>query len=283
MLKMISKIVVMLGLVSALFACGGGGGSGSNTNDASNESGTGGDAGNENTDGDLAESETLMLFSGLESENLGAVAWYTVPGADEPAKKGHEYTICNMLVTAYYYFASSEHVDASKVAGIRGKEIINMPNFQAALITNGFTVDQITANLGVSSLGEDKEGQDWKFEGLFETRYYTGGQSTLFLNGEPMVESLLPKITITLDYRDECDLADDVISAVFDLGSLNDASANSSSSVRAVAAAFLDDVGSRRVAFDAVSLQPAIQTDFVENGRVGAFFDMPDVKMLAGE
>lgn len=184
MLKTISEAVLMFTLASVLCACGGGGSGSSSPDNASNESGTDEDSGGDNTGGDVT-SETLLIFSGLESDNLGSAAWNTNPGAAEPVKTGHEYTICNMPVTAYYYYASREHVDASKIAGLRVEEIVNMPNFESALNANGFTASQVTMTWGVSSLGEDKEGQDWKFEGLIETRYYRAARERCISMANP--------------------------------------------------------------------------------------------------
>lgn len=275
-LKRLTNIATCLILLIVLPACGGG------NKPIDDQSADADGSGDDVNSGTCAEPEEVMVFSGLESENFGAVMWNADSAAPEPAKAGHLVNICNHDLSAYYYLASREHVDSSKVGGLRGKETLSMPHFSAALASNGFTVDQLTVTWGVATLGPDREGEDWAFEDLVETRYYTSGQRTLFLNGEPLVTSALPKLKITVDYGEECDVNDDIVAGISDFGPIDDASTNSSSPVQSVAAAFLADVNTRNVAFDFVSIQRATRSDFSNNnGRTGAYFDIPNMKMLA--
>jgi hypothetical protein len=125
------------------------------------------------------------------------------------------------------------------------------------------------------SLGADVEGTDWSYDTAthVETRHYTGGTMEVLLDGEPMIGGVAPDLTVLLDHRDLADCADDAIDGFTDAMLPVDQFGASSAGVRAAAAALLQDVGAFGFWPDFTSLQPAAQTQFMTDNRVGAYFE----------
>jgi hypothetical protein len=121
-----------------------------------------------------------ISFQELYSQGEGAAAWDADGSGPEPYGNGHS--------TYSYYAASRDYVDPSSSAGAHVTVIGNdFPLFVQALADNGFTPDQVKLTMGLASLGNDLEGEDWF---SFETEDYLNFyplKITLYLNEELMI------------------------------------------------------------------------------------------------
>ena len=223
----------------------------------------------------VARSGTLEVL-GLEANNEGGAAWNTHAGAPEPTKVGHaiDWTP-TCVVVAYYYFASRDWVDTSAVAALHVTGSTGFDGFNASLAAAGRTLSEVKLTFGLMTLEADVEGVDWSYDTVshVETRYYTGGQWKLKLNGEDMVGGDMPRFTILSHYNDLTICDDDSIEGHTDFVIPQDLSASSSNAVKTAAAAFLRDVGAFGVRLVYDSLQPVGQTEFTTNNRQGAYFE----------
>ena len=229
-----------------------------------------------------AASSSIPL-KGLEAQNMGSAAWIVTGAGSEPIHGGHNIHWANIacITFAYYYLASRDYsnIDASAVTGLVGvtsTSTIGFPNLTAALSAGGFSVSDITVSWTPQTLGNDIEGQDWMYDAgsQTETRYYTGGDYTVYLGGAPMIGGSLPRTTMLIDYNDTNDCFDDQISGSTDSDRPQDRSAGSSAAVQAAASAFLQDLGNNGTKFVFDSFQPAGQFQFSGSGRSGGFFEI---------
>ena len=217
-------------------------------------------------------------INGLEANHEGAAAWSSTGGA-EPAKTGHalSWTACGGGHAAYY-MASRDFggIDPSSSGGVRGLAgLSGFPQFAQALADNGFTIGDLKVSWGLQTLGTDILGVDWFFGDLVENRFYRGGNFKIKLAGQDMVGGFMPKTTVIIDYKDPNNCFDDRIFGYTDPVQPVNQSAASSATVQAVAAAFLNDLGSSGIRFVFDSFQPAVkQPQFTGNGRVGAYFEV---------
>ncbi len=175
---------------------------------------------------------------------------------------------------AYYYLASRDYVDAGSSYGLKGVGPLDgFTNFSTALGNSGFTVSDLNLRWDVFTLGTDTEGVEWSVSGDTETRHYSGGAFTMYLNDELMLSAPATTATLVIDYNDASTPNDDIISGNTAVFNPIDASGGSSQPIQNLAAAFLTDVAGSGVKIDFFSLQPAIQVQFGGNGRTGAYFE----------
>ncbi|MEC9072578.1 MAG: hypothetical protein VX938_09380, partial [Myxococcota bacterium] len=157
--------------------------------------------------------------------------------------------------------------------------------FAAAIAEQGWPVSKVVVRFGLMSLGDDVEGQDWTFDEVeaLETRIYTGGTWSLLLDGHPIVGGDMPPLHLFLNYQAQADggnlCMDDQLSALTEPALPEDlqdlTGEDTPPDVAAAALAFIEDVnalGSIAMAFD--SIEPAGQTEFSSDGRVGAVFNI---------
>ncbi len=220
---------------------------------------------------------TSIPVVGLEADNMGTAAWNVIGSGPEVAATGH--AIPNSLVSytsavAYYYLASRDYVDAGSSYGLKGVGPIDgFTNFSTALGNNGFTVSDLNLRWNIFTLGTDTEGVEWSISGDTETRLYSGGAFTMYLNDELMLSAPATTATLVIDYNNAGIASDDIISGDTAVFNPIDASGGSSLAIQNVAAAFLADVAGSGVKIDFFSLQPAVQVQFGGNGRSGAYFE----------
>ncbi|MGH7497075.1 MAG: hypothetical protein ACREOO_32395 [bacterium] len=134
--------------------------------------------------------QSAIPISGLGANHEGIGAWNADGSGPEPARTAHLVPGLGG-VRALYYFASLDYdnIDTSSHAALcSGMEpVTGFPLFTAALQENGFSISQLKVKVGLLSLGNDIQGQDWMMNGLVETRYYNGETFIFELNGEKMV------------------------------------------------------------------------------------------------
>jgi hypothetical protein len=218
-----------------------------------------------------------ILINGLEANNEGAAAWNSTGGA-EAAKTGHAISWTTCGGNAFYYMASRDFggIDPLSSGGLRGLDgLSGFPQFAKALADNGFTIGDLKVSWGLQTLGNDVEGVDWFFNSPVETRFYRGGNFTIELGGQDMVGGFMPETTVIIDYKDLNNCFDDrIFGYTHPVQPVNQSGA-SSAAVQAVAAAFLNDLGSSGIKFVFDSFQPALkQPQFTGNGRAGAYFEV---------
>jgi len=223
--------------------------------------------------------QSTIPISGLAANHEGIAAWNADGTGPEPAKMGH-FVPGLGTVQAFYYTASRDYskIDTSSNAAFcSGLEpVAGFPLFTAALQANGFSISQLMVKVGLLSLGDDIQGQDWMMNGFVETRYYRGGTFIFELNGEKMIGGLTPRLTVTIDYS----TSPFSISAVSDFVIPADSSHASSPSVQAVSAAFLADVGNLGIRIVIPSL--IIVNLITENGRSGVLFELQSGQIELG-
>lgn len=228
-----------------------------------------------------ARAANSIPVKGLEAQKMGSAAWnVTGSGAPEPVKSGHAINWApTCIIVAYYYVASRDYsnIDAASPTGIVGvPSITGFPNFSAALSAGGFGVGDITSSWTPQTLGADVNGQDWMYDSgtKVETRYYTGGQFTISLNGQRLLRGNMPDTTMIIDYNDTSVCIDDQISGSTTSVRPIDDSSGSPAAVQQAASAFVQDLGNEGIRFVFDSFQPAGQDEFVANDRKGAIFEI---------
>ena len=223
--------------------------------------------------------QSVIPISGLAANHEGIAAWNADGTGPESAKIAHIIPGSGGI-RAFYYTASLDYdkIDTSSNAALcRGMEpVTGFPRFTAALQANGFSISQLKAKVGLQSLGNDIQGQDWMMDGFVETRYYRGGTFIFELNGEKMVGGSTPRSTVAIDYS----TFPFRISSATDFVIPADSSRRSSPAVQAVAAAFLAEVGNLGIRI----VNPAliIFHPITEKGRSGIFLEFQSGRLELG-
>ena len=150
--------------------------------------------------------------------------------------------------------------------------IKGLPGLANVLSAHAFTTADLTLTWTPQTLGSDLEGDDWLFDAAagIETRYYSGGEFTLQLNGEPLIGGSMPQTKLAVRYNDLRDCEDDQISSETAVVVPEDRSSQSSAAVRAVATAFIDDLAGHGLTFVFDSLQHTRES-ITMRGRTGTF------------
>lgn len=201
-----------------------------------------------------------IQLQGLISENEGAASWNADGTGPEPYGVGHG--------TFTYYIASRDYVNPSATSGAHFTSIgIDFPLFAQALIDNGFTTGQVKLKLGLASLGNDIEGEDWFTFGNEHYLNFYPINTLMTLNGEPMISGSTNYIMF--HYGTSTGWTWQMESNFFVPA---DASGNSSAAVKAVAAAFLLDVAGQELRFNFQSLGSTVP--LTGNGRTGSYYNI---------
>ncbi len=198
-----------------------------------------------------------IQIQGLITDNEGAAAWDADGTGPEPYGNGHS--------TFTYYIASRDYVNPAAAAGAHVTSIgTDFPLFAQALTDNGFTPGQVIVKLGLASLGNDLEGEDWFTFGNEHHLNFYPINSLMTLNGEPMISGITNYMMF--NYGASTGWIWQMESNFF---VPTDASGNSSAAVKAVAAAFLLDVAGQELRFNFQSLGSTVP--FTGNGRTGSY------------
>ncbi len=223
-------------------------------------------------------------FKGLQIEQEGVASWNNTSYSIGPVGTGHAIRttltgVCQTNPVALYFQTSRDggiyQIDPNSSAGVHG--LLGMqgfPRLAKALSENGLTTENLTVKWGLQSLGNDREHQDWWVDGTIETRYYTGGDFTIQLEGKDLVGGPMPRTVFSIDYNLPGDCTDDQFYGTTDPTSLTNKSANQTVAAR-VATAFLDDLGNKGIRFVFSTYQDAgWPTNLTQSGRTGAFYDI---------
>ena len=134
-------------------------------------------------------SNAQIQIQGLAVDHEGTAGWDTGPNAPEPEAYGHEHPFG--WSNTPYYGASRDYddIDPNPEAALAHflDDIIGFPLFEQALADNGFSPGQVKIKIGLMSLKEDVEGEDWfTLNDQHHFNYYDG-IFIIELNGEPMI------------------------------------------------------------------------------------------------
>jgi hypothetical protein len=212
---------------------------------------------------------SLMLYSqarsqiqiqGLVNENEGCAAWNANGTGPEPPGIGHNGTA--------YYAATSDYVDAASAYGAHATSVTGaFPNFVQALSSNGFTISQLKLRMGLASQGAQVQGVDW-FLFAGSEHYMNFGPITVsfYLNGELMISGQARYMVFHIG---PSTLSQFQVESNFFKPA--NAAMGSSAAVQAVAAAFLQDVGSNELSLNLQTLGTTVPLS--GNGRSGSYWN----------
>lgn len=218
-----------------------------------------------------------IAFSGAVGAGLGIALWQGDGTGPEPAATGHSFDAPFGRITAHYYIASRDHVDASGRGGVAaiafGGE---WPSAPEALAAPGYAVGDLIMRLPLTTAGADREGEDWFYRDDVETRYLRPeGPLSLRLRAEPLLALQPARLVLTEDYRGARNFADVRIALVSEPMAVAAAPGALDGPHGALTAAFLADLNGRPVRFvvEAIHLTP---DRFDGHGRVaGRYAEIP--------
>ncbi|MCD4729939.1 MAG: right-handed parallel beta-helix repeat-containing protein, partial [Bacteroidales bacterium] len=222
-------------------------------------------------------SNAQIPIQGLAGDHEGFAVWDADGSGPEPEGYGHP--IPWGWGTARYYSASKDYdgIDPDPDAAFCHflDNITGFPLFLQALADNGFTPGQVKVKLGLLSVKDDIEGEDWF---TIDTMHYYNRYAAYYfieLNGEPMISSYMNYMNCFVKS------IDDFWQGIGNFSSPFDASTNSSPEVQDVAAAFLADMDGQELRFifeNVISTGP-----FGGSGRVnGTLFNIVSAYLEKG-
>lgn len=228
----------------------------------------------------MSAAGSAITFRGLMGEGLGIALWQADGSGPEPAATGHTFVTPLRPVTAHYYVASRDHVDASARGGLAATALAGgWPRLRAALAAARLPLAQLVMRLPLTTAGADKEGEDWFYRDGVETRYLRPqGALPLLLGAIPLIEFAPTRLILIEDYNGARQFSDVRITLASDPSVAARARAIGGSSTD-VAEALLADLAGRSVRFvvDAIHLSPEM---FGGNGRThGRYADVPAARM----
>jgi len=200
--------------------------------------------------------QSQIDFQGLYSEGEGGAAWNADGSGPEPYGNGHS--------DVYYYTASRDYVDPTSSSGAHMLDNMNgFPLFEQALMDNGFTAEQLTLKISLSSMGEDIEGSDWFTLGNVGYANFYPAIGTFDLAGAALFE-VIGNYAIYISGPG---------SQEFESGYLrvNNIAGNSPDPVKNVAAALFADLANEEFKFYMQVTNAAVLSG---NGRSGGYFNV---------
>ncbi|MFT6745811.1 MAG: hypothetical protein ACJAZ2_000149 [Glaciecola sp.] len=228
-----------------------------------------------------AVAQNSIPVTGVDADNEGVFAW-NVAGSNVghliPAPYnnfGNDY--------AYYFFSSREvdNYDPAATTGMHGVgTMTGFSQFSAALALAGKSIGDINIRIGGPNLGNDTEGQDWKFTGAIESRYYRGGRYAILINNDTLLVGESGNSTLDINYNDSSTPFDDQMSGQSDY-SIPEIKATDSSLI-ALATTFLNDIGQYGIRINFSSMQRAGQTEYNSGNVTGAFFEIQQATIESG-
>lgn len=207
-----------------------------------------------------SQARSQIQIQGLVNENEGCAAWNANGTGPEPPGIGHNGTA--------YYAATSDYVDAASAYGAHATSVTGaFPNFVQALSSNGFTISQLKLRMGLASQGAQVQGVDW-FLFAGSEHYMNFGPITVsfYLNGELMISGQARYMVFHIG---PSTLSQFQVESNFFKPA--NAAMGSSAAVQAVAAAFLQDVGSNELSLNLQTLGTTVPLS--GNGRSGSYWN----------
>ena len=206
-------------------------------------------------------------IEGLAVDHEGIVCWDADGSGPEPAATGHYHPFG--VGSSLYYGASRDYddIDPDPDAAMCHflDNIEGFPLFEQALTDNGFTPGQVKVKIGLCTMKDDIEGEDWfTFNNVHSYNRYEAYYH-IELNGELMISGNI-NYTYISSFGSYWQF-ESSFTLPFD------ASENSSSEVQDVAGAFIDDMLGEELRFVIDNL-PATITFSDSNGRDGAYFEI---------
>ena len=229
----------------------------------------------------LAVAQNSIPVTGVDADNEGVFAW-NITGTNV----GHQIPVpYNQFGNdvAYYYFSSREvgNYDPAATTGMHGVgTITGFSQFSVALTLAGKTIGDINVQVGGPNLGNDIEGQDWKFTGAVESRDYRGGKYAILLNNDTLLVGESGNSTLDINYNNSSTPFDDQMSGRSDYSIPTIAATDSS--LIALATTFLNDIGQHGIRINFSSMQRAGQTEYNSGNVKGAFFEIQQATIESG-
>lgn len=186
-----------------------------------------------------------IYVQGVAADNEGFAVWDADGSGPEP--EGYSHPVPWGWGTARYYSASKDYhgivpdPDAAFCHFL--DNITGFPLFLQALADNGFTPGQVKVKLGLLSVKDDIEGEDWF---TINTMHYFNRYAAYYfieLNGEPMISSYMNYMNCFIKS------IDDFWQGIGSFSFPFDASENSSLEIKEVATAFLADMDGQELRF----------------------------------
>ncbi len=223
------------------------------------------------TDGIMKVGQPYFPFEGLTSNHQGIAGWNADGTGPEEEANGHG--------TGYYYGASLDYdgIDTNANAALGhflpGAE--GFVNTVLQLRNLGYFPEDLSLRLGLNSLGQDREFEDWGSNGLGNTwgNHYNN-VITLCLDGMPVIEFLSD--TIKLFYS----AFNGYYNSKGSPGKAYDISDNATADSRLLAQSFLRDIGHLQPHFDIYKLT-FNGLGFNGNGRDGVLLSVEEAAFCA--
>jgi len=211
----------------------------------------------------------IIPIQGFDADNEGFAVWDADGSGLEPEGYGHPVPFG--WGSARYYCASKDYdgINTAPDAAFCHflDNITGFPLFLQALADNGFTPGQVKVKLGLNSVKDDIEGEDWF---TIDTMHYYNRYDAYYfieLNGEPMISCYMNYLNCYVHSDDN------FWQGLGNFSSPFDASANSSQEVKDVATAFLSDMDGQELRFVFNIVTPTV--DFLGPGRInGTLFNI---------
>ncbi|RLD55181.1 MAG: hypothetical protein DRJ05_13370 [Bacteroidetes bacterium] len=131
--------------------------------------------------------QSQIQFTGLISQGEGIAGWNADGSGPEPEASGH--IVPGFGNSQYYYGSSRDFITGNEDEACFHflPDITGFPEFEQALIDNGFTAGQVKCKYGLTSLEDDIEGEDWFFMNSIAYSNYYNTQFVFELDGEPIL------------------------------------------------------------------------------------------------
>ncbi len=220
-----------------------------------------------------------LPFVGLGADHEGLACWNADGTGPEPEAYGHTFWYGGTEYWTPYYIASRDYddIDPDPDAALCHfiGDPIGFPNLELQLAYRGYTLDQLKAKHGLTSMGDDIEGEDWGLDENIHWYHYYNTPVTIEIANEPILECV---IDTNFGFWDMDNVYDNWWSYT-NYATLSDISSNASSGAQYVATSFLKDLGGHSIQifadgnFD--SNMPLV------NGRDGDFHYMEGDRMEA--
>lgn len=220
-----------------------------------------------------------ITFVGRAGDHMGMAMW----SGDNEGEMGHYYKTSIGTVRAPYFISTRDYdgIDPLSMRGIKGAEPVNgFLQFMRSLMDHGHTHSDLGISFPRFHLGEDVKGEDWVFKKGVETRYLrTEAPIYIRLKAEDMIALFVDTLIWMQDFNTASTFWDITVSGMTNAVIPTDISESSSSPVKDLTKAFLDQVGEFRVriVLEKVGFSG---TSFSGEGRtMGTFLDIHEARL----